>query len=429
MDEASVAFRGLSERANEAPPQSERNLLVAWGIPEAHASQRSRVSILGFIGLVLSFVALTSLPAVASALTTDRGTALAVSMAWLTCTVAATAAYHLTGLSRVYRALDLIESVGIQTGVCLFVYRSGNAASVFWLAYLGHAQLIASLGLCAQNLAVVTLGPCSLALFFWLRADPASAFISLLIGALGAFVYGATARLHSDLEASRAREAQLKDNLARFRVSEERSRIARDLHDSVGGELAALAWRLRRIALGPAGTTLDAAETEVSQLELRIRSVLESLRCVVLDLREQKYSWVDTLAALRERCQDLCGGRQLEFIVSGALDERLAERIAAELQAIIGELVRNATTHGKPRRVEVRIRIGDEIELSVSDDGTGIDRERANRSSGGLANIRARVTRLGGEFDLRSGNAGTLVKVRLPALTDDPELLSSASTN
>jgi len=424
MHEAHADLRALFGKGKAPAARTERKSGGLWGIPRAHSSQRSLLPVLGFFGLVLLFVALTSVPAVASLLGIRRSTAVTVAVAWFVCTAAATVAYHLTGLSRLYRVLDAIESLSLQAGVCLFVYRSGSAVSVFWLAYLGHAQLVASVGFCAQNLAVIALGPCSLALFFGLNGDPASALISLLIGAMGALVYGTMARMHSTLEASRAREAQLKHSLARFRVAEERSRIARDLHDGIAGELAALAWRLRRIPVRSEGTTLDAAESEVNHLEGRIRSVLENLRRVVLDLREEQHSWVDTLAALRERCHDLCGSRQLDFSVSGALDEPLTERIAEDVQCIISELVRNATRHASPRRVEVRIRIGDGVEVSVADDGTGLPPDYASHSSGGLANLRTRITRLGGEFEVQLRNPGTLVKVRLPAFTDDPELLS-----
>ena len=398
--------------------RTARPLARPWGIPEVHAAQRSSQSVFGFFALVLFFVAVTFVPAVASLLAVQRGTAISVALAWLGCSSAATAAYHRQGLSRLYRLLDAFESLSIQMGVCLFLYRSGSALSIFWLAYLGHVQMIAALGFCAQNLAVIATGPCAWALCFWLDGDPASALVGVLIGAMGMLVYSTMARMHSALDVARAREAQLKSSLARFRVAEERSRIARDLHDGIGGELAALAWRLRQFPVAPEPTTLDGSEREASDLEGRIRNVLANLRRVVLDLRQEPRSWVDLLAALRERCHDLCGDRELKFSVSGALEAPPAQRIADDVQCIVSELVRNAIRHANPRSVEVRIRIRDGVELSVTDDGTGLDPDDAIHSSGGLANVRTRVTRLGGELAIGVLGQGTHVEIRLPPVDD-----------
>jgi len=423
------ARRGLSGGV-EALPEEIGQAGAPTGIERVHAAQRSPAASLGVLALIVLFIGLTFVPAVASLLHIHRSTAVGVGVAWLVCVVAATTAYHLTGLSRLYFVLDTVESLSLQAGVCLLIYRSGSAVSIFWLAYLVHAQVIAALGFFAQNLVVIAAGPAALVLLFWLKGVPASALLSLLVGGTGAWFYSVMARLHSSLDAARVREVQLENSLARFRIGEERNRIARELHDGVAGELAALAWRLRQIPLGSHVTTRAASETETNHLEGRIRSVLKNLRHIVLDLREEPRSWVDTLVALRERCQDLCGKRQLVFDVSGAEDGighdgQLMEALADDVQCIVSELVRNAAVHADPRRVEVRIRILDGVELSVSDDGVGLPPGHGNRSSGGLANLRSRVMRLGGQVDIQPANPGTRVEVRLPSRTQREERIAS----
>lgn len=408
--------RGLSRDSSALPTGSEQ-AGAPTGIQRFHAAQRSPSTFLGVLALIVLFVAVMFVPAVASLLSVRRSTAISVGVAWLVCAVAAMTAYRLAGLSRLYFVLDTVESLSVQAGVGLLIYRSGSAVSIFWLAYLGHLQMVAAFGFSAQNLVVIAAGPTALVLLFWLKGAPASALLSLLIGSVGAWLYSVMARLHSSLEASRVREVQLENRLARFRIGEERNRIARDLHDGVAGELAALAWRLRQIPLGSEVATLAASETEVNHLEGRIRSVLKNLRHIVLDLREERGSWADTVVALRQRCHDLCGSRQLVFEVSGAQEGPLMEELADDVQCIVSELVRNAAVHADSRRVEVRIRIFDGVEVSVSDDGTGIPADHGSRSSGGLANLRSRVTRLGGQIDIQPANPGTRVEVRLPSLT------------
>lgn len=395
----------------------EKQSAVPTSMTQFHAEQRSLPAVVGYALLITAFLALLFVPAAASLVSLERGFALSVALVWLACTAAATTAYHLTGLSRLYLGLDALESICIQWGVCLLVGRSGNALSIFWLGYLVHTQLVAGFGYRAHNLALIASGPAALAVFFALKGGTASALLSLVVGAMGALLYSVLARVQSSLDAALAREAELKSSLARLRVAEERSRIARDLHDGVAGELTALAWRLRQMSLGSELDVRRASETEVGHIETRIRSVIENLRHVVLNLRHAPRSWEDAVTALRARCEDLCGNRELIFTVSGALDAAPAPRVADDVQCIVGELVRNAATHADPRRVEVQIRINDELELNVSDDGTGLPREPSSFASGGLANLRERVASLGGELEILPANPGTQIAVRLPAVS------------
>jgi len=386
-------------------------------IPDLHAEQRTLPMTLGFATLVVFFVAATSFPAAASLFRVTRTSALVVGGMWLAANAAATAAFRLTGMSRLYLLLEAVESFCLQAGFGWFIYRSGNALSIFWLAYMIHAQILASLGWRLYDMIFVAATPATLALAFDLKGDAASASLCLVVGGSGAYFYGLMARVHSRLQAALARESALKNTLARHRVAEERSRIARDLHDGVAGELSALMWRLRRAALDSEASGSETTEPEIAHLEGRLRGALDSLRQVVLDLRQEPRSWDDTMAALRERCRDLCGARELAFTVSGVLEAPLFDAMAGDVGHIVSELVRNAVTHAEPRRVEVRIRVGDGVEVSVADDGSGLPADYASRSTGGLVNLRQRVTRLGGELEIRAAHPGTHVAVRLPLVS------------
>jgi len=388
---------------------------VPTGIARFHATQRSRAAVLGLLALMTVFIALLFVPGVTSLLKVQRDTTIWVVVAWLVCTAAAGVAYRVTGLSRLYVVLDFVESLSMQAGLGLLIYRSGGATSIFWLAYFCHTQLMAGYGFVRRHLAVVMTGPAALVVMFSYDRDRSSALLSLLIGALGTYSFSVLARVQSSLEASLAREAELKNSLASLRVAEERSRIARDLHDGVAGELTALAWRLRQLPLRSRDNTLDHAETEAIHLEERVRSALGNLRNVVLDLRQEPQTWVDTIAVLRERCRDLCGNRRLLFNVTGPLDDSVPERICADIEYIVSELVRNATTHAQPNQIEVLIHIGDPIQLSVADDGRGIPADFPNRSSGGLANLQRRVKQLHGQLEIEHANPGTHIHIRLPS--------------
>ena len=392
--------------------------LPYFPIPRAHAAHRSWSSTLGGVAVLSLFPALMFVPGVPLLLSIDRTAAVAVAAAWLTLSVAASSAYRIGGLSRLYLALDFVESFGIQFGTCLLVYRSGSAVSILWLAYLAHVQMAASVGPSARNMALVAGAPLGLGLAFWLTGESGSAWLTVLVGAVGTQIYHVMARVYLDLEQTCTREAQLKEALAHLRVDEERTRISRDLHDCVAGELAALAWRLRytAVAQGDAEPSAEALQAEMRRLSERIRGAISSLRNVVLDLRVEPHGWDEMLAALRELCQDLCEGRELVFEADDAPDRLLSQRALDDLRCIVIELVRNAATHAEPAQIEVQIRVHDGVQVSVSDDGCGLLRAHTRQASGGLANIRARVQRLGGQVDIQTARPGTRVMISLPAV-------------
>lgn len=90
-----------------------------------------------------------------------------------------------------------------------------------------------------------------------------------------------------------------------------------------------------------------------------------------------------------------------------------------QLFRIVQEALTNAVRHGRPSKVEVRMRAaGDLLELEVSDDGRGFDPEgRAHRGRRlGLTSMRERAAALGGELSIRSApGEGTTVHLEVPA--------------
>ena len=219
-------------------------------------------------------------------------------------------------------------------------------------------------------------------------------------------------RTYDQVELGRRRETYLKTRLAETRVAQERVRIARDLHDSVGSELAALVWRARVLAQGsPHQERAD----DLSALERRAMSALDQLHDVVLGLRADPMDWSEATAVLAQRCRDQCRDMKLDFAVEGEMDTRKHASLWLEVQRIVLELVRNAVTHGGGDRVGVRLRAGDPLELTVNDDGHGIRNGTWQQSLGGLANVQARVQNLVGQMSVDSDASGTRIEIRVPS--------------
>lgn len=100
----------------------------------------------------------------------------------------------------------------------------------------------------------------------------------------------------------------------------------------------------------------------------------------------------------------------------GPIDAVVPPTVVAHLVAVLRESLSNASRHARATRVRVGLRAGDDLVLTVVDDGIGTPLD-APRS--GLANLARRADELGGSFEVRPGRAGgTALRWRVPLTRD-----------
>jgi signal transduction histidine kinase len=194
----------------------------------------------------------------------------------------------------------------------------------------------------------------------------------------------------------------------------ERARIARELHDSISQDLFSLrllAGGLRRAL--PAGSPLG---VQVEAMERTATGTMHEMQALLLELRPVALTDAGLVPALDELCQAYRD--RLGVVIDSGLEPlELAPAIEHAVLRIVQEALANAVKHARPARIVLRMRRdGDQVEVSVTDDGTGFDPARAaGRHGMGLGLMRERVEELGGTFELDSApGAGTTVRVRLP---------------
>ena len=195
------------------------------------------------------------------------------------------------------------------------------------------------------------------------------------------------------LALERARALEEREMLV---VLEDRERIARDLHDVVIQRLFATGLQLqstaRLVARPEVGERIDAAVDDLDATIRDIRSAIFELRSPLsAELRAEIRSTVDAAAASL--------GFRPELRLDGPLDSAVIEEVRADLLAALRESLSNVVKHARAGHVEVAVEVADgRVGLTVADDGVGFGQldER-----GGLANLRQRALRHGGEFSLR----------------------------
>lgn len=218
---------------------------------------------------------------------------------------------------------------------------------------------------------------------------------------------------------SRAYNARLEERWA------ERTRIARELHDTLLQSFQGLMFRLQTVRnLLPARpdeaiAVLDPALLHGDDAIDEARSAVDGLRAsekVVRDLESG-------LAAVAIAMADICQQAQPPSwtVVATGRPQEVRRAVLYELYQVAQEALRNAFRHARSSRiaVELQYRIG-ELRISVTDDGVGFDDEAEGAEPHprhwGLQGMRERVERLGGQLSIRSraGN-GTVVSIVVPA--------------
>jgi signal transduction histidine kinase len=196
---------------------------------------------------------------------------------------------------------------------------------------------------------------------------------------------------------------------------EERKNLSRELHDHVAQVLTGLRMELGRIerTKGPVDAHIIAAAAEAKNL---VDSLFRTVRDLALGLRPSMLDDFGLQPALEWHVRDFIAryGVNVELKMRGDFSA-LPERYRTCVYRTVQEALTNSIRHAKAHSIEVDV-IGqsDCLEVSVSDDGIGID--PARRHSGlGLRGIEERVKELCGTVMIGRGrNAGTTLAIQLP---------------
>ena len=201
---------------------------------------------------------------------------------------------------------------------------------------------------------------------------------------------------------------------------EERTRIAREIHDEFGQALTALkmdvAWLAKRL---PADRPrLVEKASDMSEL---ISSTIQAMRRVATDLRPGVLDHLGLVAAIEWQAQELSGraGFDCELLLCDE-DIVLDPDLATALFRIFQEILTNVACHSEATRVRVELREGcEEMLLIVRDDGKGISQGQALGSESlGVIAMEERARSWGGDIRFQAiPGQGTTVTVRMPRKT------------
>jgi signal transduction histidine kinase len=196
---------------------------------------------------------------------------------------------------------------------------------------------------------------------------------------------------------------------------EERSRIARELHDDLGQSLTAL--KMDFLGLLKATPPNPSVAPISARILTTLDSTMSAVQRISSELRPSVLDDLGLVAAIEEEARlfEARSGIECEVSVAGGVPEDTD--IVTTIYRIVQEALTNVARHSNATRTELRLRErGDELLLEIRDDGRGVTPEEIDDPfSLGLIGIRERTALIGGNVHIEGvPGRGTIVSARLP---------------
>lgn len=242
------------------------------------------------------------------------------------------------------------------------------------------------------------------------------------IGRLGEQINGMTERFQkqvNSLQKLSSDNAELAEKVKGTAITEERQRLARELHDAVSQQLFAISMTMsavrRIISKDP-----TKAEKQAQMVEEMAASAQSEMRALLLHLRPARLDGKSLKQGIEELLNEFQSKDIIEF--TSRIDHLpdISKGIEDHLFRILQEALSNTLRHAKAHKVEVFITsIEDQIRLKIVDDGIGFDEVKSGKATSyGLVVMKERAAEIGGVLNISTApGQGTMIEVNVPLMT------------
>ncbi|MDR2231946.1 MAG: tetratricopeptide repeat protein [Tannerella sp.] len=190
--------------------------------------------------------------------------------------------------------------------------------------------------------------------------------------------------------------------------SQERQRIAQEMHDDMGTELTSLLYLIR---------SLQEKNPTSEKLLRSTQSLTKKMNEIIWAMNPEQDTLENLIAYMRQHIAETLDNAGLEyaFAMTDPLpDMPLKQVFRRNIYLVTKEAVHNIVRHAHASRVNIDIQVTGELRISIRDNGVGISPEKTNRFGNGLKNMQQRMTQIKGTFEITSGGGGTCAAMRAP---------------
>jgi signal transduction histidine kinase len=201
---------------------------------------------------------------------------------------------------------------------------------------------------------------------------------------------------------------------------QERSRIARELHDDINQQVAMLAIELQQLKSSPPGELQERNE-RIDAIWKKTHSLSLDIQRLSHQLHSSKLDHLGIVAALRGLCNEISAQSRIEIDFQFRQVPVLDSDVSLSIFRVAQESLHNITKHAQARKVQVELLgTGNSVLLRVSDDGIGFNPNAPEHKAGlGMISMRERIRSVGGDISFSSTpSMGTLVETRIPVLQE-----------
>jgi signal transduction histidine kinase len=245
----------------------------------------------------------------------------------------------------------------------------------------------------------------------------------LLVGLMLAFIWINLLRRQVERRTLQLhREISERERTEKWRaIEQERSRIARDLHDDLGSkltEISMLATTSSGLKIGPQ-VAMDRLD-EIAQTSRAMTAALEGVVWVINSRNDTLSSLIEYLASVAEEFLGKARVACRVELPNGYPERMIAAEARHDVLLSVREALNNAVRHGHPTEVLLRVGVsGDGIEIQIQDNGCGF--ELGKGKGHGLENLHQRMNKLKGTCTIQSATGcGTTVILEVP-FPNEPE--------
>lgn len=218
------------------------------------------------------------------------------------------------------------------------------------------------------------------------------------------------------------RNAQLYARSEELAIAEERTRIAREIHDGLAQDLSFLVLKVEVMRKLLQRGRRAQLEKELAETVEALRNDMREVRRTIFALRPLDLEALGFLPAIKKFIDDFGTANEVEVVFKNSGDPTLlSTKLQTALFRLTQESLNNIRKHARAGKVWIELEITDEWStLTIRDNGRGFDPKRAlaearARGSVGMVQMRERAERAGGGFQLEAApGEGTRIRVKLP---------------